>query len=101
MKQRIEPGAYYAIVARGVRLPWAEVYRWTVRDGLPPIPIPLREPDPDVGIDLAALVNRVYNLGRYARTLRYGPPLPETMALTQDDRTWVESRFGHSEHSDS
>ena len=35
MKQRIEPGGYYAIVARGQRLPVAEVYRWTVRDPLP------------------------------------------------------------------
>jgi Protein of unknown function (DUF4058) len=86
MKERIEPGAYYAIVARGARLPLAEVYRWTVRDPLPHIPIPLREPDPDVLIDLAALVTRVYDLGRYARTIRYGPPLPETMSLTPEDR---------------
>ena len=56
MKQRIEPGGYYAIVARGARLPVAEVYRWTVRDPLPRLPIPLREPDPDILIDLAALV---------------------------------------------
>jgi hypothetical protein len=100
MKERIEPGAYYAIVARGARLPLAEVYRWTVRDPLPRIPIPLREPDPDVLIDLAALVTRVYDLGRYARTLRHGPPLPETTSLTPADRAWVESQFSHSEHGD-
>ncbi len=67
MKQRIEPGAYYAIVARGARLPVTEVYRWTVRDPLPSLPIPLREPDPAVEIDLGTLVTRVYNLGRYGR----------------------------------
>jgi hypothetical protein len=100
MKERIEPGAYYAIVARGARLPLAEVYRWTVRDPLPGVPIPLREPDPDVLIDLAALVTRVYDLGRYARTLRHGPPLPETTSLTPEDRAWVASRFSHSGHSD-
>jgi hypothetical protein len=100
MKRRIEPGGYYATVARGAHLPLAEVYRWSVRDSLPGIPIPLREPDPDVRIDLAALVTRVYDLGRYARTLRHGPPLPETMSLTPEDRTWVESQFRHSEHSD-
>jgi hypothetical protein len=100
MKRRIERGAYYAIVARGVRLPLAEVYRWTVRDPLLGVPIPLREPDPDVLIDLAALVTRVYDLGRYARTLRHGPPLPETTSLTPEDRAWVASRFSHSGHSD-
>jgi Protein of unknown function (DUF4058) len=99
MKERIEPGAYYAVVARGAQLPLAEVYRWTVRDLLPRIPIPLREPDPDVPIDLAALVTRVYNLGRYARTLQHGPTLPDTTSLTPEDRAWVVSQFGHSELS--
>ncbi len=92
MKQRIEPGGYYAIVARGAWLPMAEVYRWTVRDPLPSLPIPLREPDPDILIDLASLVSRVYDLGRYARTLRRGSPLPEIPALTPEARSWVESR---------
>ena len=91
MKQRIEPGGYYAIVARGARLPVAEVYTWTVRDRLPSLPIPLREPDPDILIDLAALATRVYDLGRYSRTLRQDIPLPETATLTSEDRAWVES----------
>jgi Protein of unknown function (DUF4058) len=97
MKQRIEPGAYYAIVARGPRLPVAEVYRWSVRDPLPRLPIPLREPDPDILIDLAALVTPVYDLGRYARTLRHEAPLPETASLTSEDRTWVESLLRRAE----
>ena len=67
------------------RLLQAEVYRWTVRDGLPLIPIPLREPDPDILIDLATLVTRVYDLGRYARTLRRDQPLPEIAPLSPDD----------------
>jgi Protein of unknown function (DUF4058) len=57
MKRRIEPGACYAIVARGARLLVAEVYRSIVRDPLHTLPIPLREPDPDVRIDVAALLN--------------------------------------------
>jgi hypothetical protein len=92
MKQRIEPGGYYAIVARGPRLPLADVYRWTVRDPLPTLPIPLREPDRDILIDLAALVSRVYVLGRYERTLRRDVPLPEATSLAPEDRAWIESR---------
>jgi Protein of unknown function (DUF4058) len=91
MKQRIEPGGYYAIAARGPKLPVAEVYRWTVRDPLPPIPIPLHEPDADLYIDLAALVAQVYDLGRYARTLRHDRAVPDAIPLTPDDRAWVES----------
>jgi hypothetical protein len=77
VKQRIEAGGYCAIVARAARLPVAEVYRWTVRKPLPPLPIPLREPDPDLLINLAALVSRVYQLGRYERTLRHAKPIPK------------------------
>ncbi len=91
MKQRIEPGGYYMIVARGAQLPQAELYRWTVRDPLPALPIPLRAPDADINIDLASLVTRVYDLGRYSRTLRHGVPLPETASLTPDERAWAES----------
>jgi hypothetical protein len=90
MKAKIGPGLFYSIVARGFRLPMAEVYCWTVRDPLPRIPIPLREADPDIVIDLGTLVSRVYDLGRYALTLRRGEPLPETTPLPPEDRAWVE-----------
>jgi hypothetical protein len=96
MKPRIDPGVYYAVVARGARFPLAEVYRWTVRDALPLLPIPLREPDPDILIELAALVTRVYDLGRYARTLRRVASLPDTAPLNLDDRSWVESLVKHA-----
>jgi hypothetical protein len=91
MKRPITSGGYYAIVARGARLPVAEVYRWSVRDPLPRLPIPLREPDPAILIDLGALVTRVYDLGRYARTLRRDRPLPEAVGLSPEDRAWVEN----------
>lgn len=91
MKQAIPPGGYYAIVARGRRLPLAELYRWTVRDGVPDVPIPLANGDPDVLIDLGALASRVYDLGRYARTLRLDQPLPEWAPLSADDRAWMDS----------
>ena len=95
MKERLNPGAYYAIVAHGPRLPIAEVYRWTVRDHLPRLPIPLRDPDPNIIIDLSSLVTRVYDLGRYARTIRYNLPLPETTSLTPEDCAWVQFRGGY------
>jgi Protein of unknown function (DUF4058) len=98
MKERIEPGAYYAIVARGARLPFAELYRWTVRDPLPRLPIPLREPDADILIEFAVLVDRVYDLGRYGRTLRHDAPLPESTSLAPEDRAWVVSQSSDSKH---
>jgi len=63
---------------------------WTLRDCLPAIPIPLRPPDADVSIDLQELVGRVYDLGRYGRTLRHDQPLPQGLLLDPKDRAWAE-----------
>lgn len=92
MKTPLRAGHYFAVVARGPNLPTAEVYAWTLRHRLPTIPIPLRAPDPDVRIDLQELVDRIYTLGRYGRTLRHDLSLPEGVPLHPEDRAWAEGR---------
>lgn len=81
-------GDYYAFVTRAGR-EYVDVYPWSVRDRLPVIPVPLREPDPDVGLDLAAVFVTTYERGRYARALRYAavPPAP----LSEGDAAWAAS----------
>lgn len=89
-KPPIKPGTYAAVVSRAPNLPMAELYSWTVRHRLPAIPIPLRSPDPDVKIEIQELVDRVYDLGRYRRTLKYNLPLPENTPIHPEDRAWCE-----------
>jgi Protein of unknown function (DUF4058) len=91
MKKPLRRGHYFAVVARGDRLPTAEVYSWSLRDRLPLIPIPLRPPDADVFIDLEDLARRVYDLGRYGRTLRHDHRLPQALPLQPKDRAWAEA----------
>jgi hypothetical protein len=95
MKRPLRKGHYFAIVARGDKLPTAEVYSWTLRDCLPSIPIPLCPPDADVSLDLQELAGRVYDLGRYGRTLRHDQPLPQALTLQPKDRAWAEA-IGHA-----
>jgi hypothetical protein len=90
MKPPLGRGLYHAVVARGPKLPQAALYRWGVRHRLPTIPIPLRASDPDVLIDLGEAVGRVYDLGRYSRTLRYDQPLPDSVPLSPADGECVE-----------
>jgi hypothetical protein len=80
-------GDYYALVLRGDGRSTGDVYAWTVRQPLPRLPIPLREPDPDVWSDLGAVFATAYERGAYARLLRYGEP-PE-LPLGDEDRAWV------------
>jgi hypothetical protein len=89
MQRPLPRGNYYAFVARAERRPDCEVYAWTVRQPLPTIPVPLRPPDPDVELDLAALFATAYDRGRYRRLIRHDAPPPA--ALSAPDRAWAEA----------
>jgi hypothetical protein len=83
-------GDYYALVARGPTMPVCSVYAWTVRMPLPTVPIPLLDPDPDVPLDLAAVVAMAYDRGRYARSIDYKAPL--TLPLDSEAHAWADER---------
>ena len=72
------PGDYFALISREERRPDCQVYAWTVQQPLPPIPIPLRAPDPDIWIDLGEVFTITYDRGRYARSIDYTSPLPNS-----------------------
>jgi hypothetical protein len=87
MAAPLPPGDYFAILSRKERRDDSDVYAWSVRRPLPTIPIPLAKPDPDISLDLAQVVTRAYDQGRYARLVNYAATLD--LALAEDDRTWV------------
>lgn len=64
---------------------------WTIelQDQLPIIPIPLRDPDADVSLDLAFALNAIYDEAAYDLSIDYGksPPPPQ---LNMSDAKWVE-----------
>jgi hypothetical protein len=90
MGKFLKAGYYHAIVARASSRPNSDVYAWTIRHALPPIPIPLRAPDADVPLDLAQAFDLTYRLGRFDRIVRHGSLLPSHLPLTSADREWAE-----------
>ncbi len=86
-------GDYYAFVTRG-RQRFADVYPWRLRDPLPTVPVPLQSPDPDIGLDLAAVYAGAVQRGRYPRRLRYGEPLRPP--LSADDAAWAAQVLGNA-----
>ena len=77
---------YGACVRRGWN-PWRlELYPLPLRHKLPRIPIPLREDDKDVALDLQALVDQCYANGRYD-SIDYSVDLKPPFA--PDDAGWV------------
>jgi hypothetical protein len=88
LQEPLPPADYYYLVSRGNQRPDCQVYRWTLRQPLPTLPVPLREPDADLHIDLAAVFATAYERGRFFRRLNYQEQPPAF--LREDDRRWCE-----------
>ncbi len=76
--------AYHVCVTRQPFTQQHEFYVAPLRERLPVIRVPLRRGDPDIALDLQALIDQCYADGRYGEFLRYDqpphPPLPEAEA---------------------
>ena len=75
-----------------VRCAWSkrgrELYAMPLRQRLPTIAIPLRQPDRPVRLDLQALIDQCYANGRHDDLDYTGPPSPP---LAADDHAWAEA----------
>jgi hypothetical protein len=78
---------YYVMVSRASERPKAGAWPFSVRDSLPPIPIPLNAGDPDVMLSLGDCFTQAYDSAGYDRELDYEqPPNPP---LAEPDATWA------------
>ena len=78
---------YTLLVSRAFDAPYCRVWPVTLQRRLPPIPVPLNEPDPDLTLDLQPLLDGIYALGRYDERIDYARPL--TPALSDAEAVWV------------
>ena len=79
---------YQVCVWRSCRPEAVEVHRVPLRGRLPIIPIPLRESDDDVLLELQPLIDLAYRNGRYAN-LDYRPEADPP--LDPDDASWADA----------
>ncbi|HEX7377719.1 MAG TPA: DUF4058 family protein [Pirellulales bacterium] len=79
---------YYYSIARAQQRPDCQVYHWTLRQPLPTLPVPLRQPDGDLQIDLGAVFATVYGRAKFFRRVDYRGSVPEFVSGM--DRQWVE-----------
>ena len=85
------PCDYCILVSRAAEFPRAGFWPLTIRDPLPPIPIPLDPGIPDVRISLQECLGPVYVQGRYDEDVDYGktPPPPP---MSEADAAWVRDQ---------
>jgi hypothetical protein len=94
MEKPLPPATYYYFVSRGNQRPDCQVYSWGLRHPLPSVPVPLRSPDPDIHIDLAAVLLTAYERGRFRRRIDYHAAAHGV--LSEEDRQWVNSLVGQA-----
>jgi hypothetical protein len=75
-----------------LRLFTVEVWPIQLRDGLPTVPVPLLERDPDAPLDLAGVVAAVYERGAYARLIDYCQP-PPPPPLSDAEAAWLDEHL--------
>jgi hypothetical protein len=78
---------YTLLVGRATRAPHCRVWPGHFQRPLPPIPVPLLSPDPDLTLNLQPLIEDIYTLGRYDERLDYTRPLDPP--LSKAEAAWV------------
>lgn len=78
--------AYSALVSRAGERPAAGFWPIGLREPLPVVPVPLREPDGDARLDLGAVLHGVYDASGYEDYIYDGRPDPP---LAPEDNAWA------------
>jgi hypothetical protein len=83
------PAPYYANLARAERRPIIEIWPIQLASRLPVLPVPLNAPDPDVPLELSAIVQAIYERGGYATRINYHEAVPPP-PLTPEEQAWAD-----------
>lgn len=84
-------GGYQVLVSRSRARPRAEAHRWSLRDPMPTVPIPLRSGDPDGTVDLQETFETYYDEANLTEWIDYARPLEP--APSDTDADWIAERL--------
>jgi uncharacterized protein DUF4058 len=90
LETSLPPAPYYVTLARLDHRPYVDVWPIQLAARLPVLPVPLSAPDPDVPLDLGAIVQAVYERGGYATRIDYRQPVPAP-PFESEQQAWVEN----------
>jgi len=79
---------YRVLISRAERRPRADLYAFSVRDPIPPFPLPLRPKDEEPVAELGVLLHALYDRASYDLAVDYtAEPVPP---LEEDDAAWAD-----------
>jgi hypothetical protein len=78
---------YYVLVSRVWEAPQVGIWPISVRDPLPPIPVPIQEDLDDIFLVLRACLDQAYDERRYPKLINYS--MPPTLLFREPDAAWA------------
>lgn len=84
--------SYFIFLSRVQRRPYIEIWPLSLREQIKPVPVPLRYPDPPVGLDLGAAIHEAYRRARYDLEIDYREP-PPPPDLSAEDAAWLDTHL--------
>jgi hypothetical protein len=84
---QLPPSDYYMLVSCYADRPRLGFWPVLLRDALPVLPIPLAAPDPDVRLDLRAVLDSAYDAADYGKYIYQEMPEPP---LSPSDEAWAK-----------
>ncbi|MGI0495301.1 DUF4058 family protein [Alkalinema pantanalense CENA528] len=85
-----EASDYRIVVSRASHRPMADLYGFQVRDPIPSFSLPLQSHDPELTVDLQAILLGVYDRGSYQFRIDDHQPVPPPK-LSEVDQQWVDA----------
>jgi Protein of unknown function (DUF4058) len=82
------PWDYRILVSRSENRPNADLYGFTLRERIPNFPLPLKQPEEFVSIDLQSILQGVYDRAGYDYRIDYQQAVPPP-TLSAEDQIWV------------
>lgn len=80
---------YFIFLNREQRRFQVEVWPLYFQEAIPIVPVPLREPDADVPLDIGKVLREIYDLAAYDLRIDYSEPPPKP-ALSEKDAGYIE-----------
>src|SRR5207244_612978 len=88
LEDPVPTAPYYVFLSRADHRPQVQVWPIPLASGLPGVPIPRLDPDPDGPWDLGTVVASVYERGAYEDQIDYHQP-PPPPPLTPEEAEWL------------
>ncbi len=88
----LPPAPYFIFLNRAERRTRVEIWPLQWRESIPPVPVPLRAPDPDVPLDLGLAIRTIYDAAGYDLRIDYNQPPPKP-DLSPEDTAWLDAHL--------